>query len=814
MDWQSTVYILPVVVFFVLPLLVGIGVTLWLAIYAWRRRSAPGVKYFAAYMIAAVLWSLGMVMGVFFSSGVLQRLWLAVSQMGVILMPVAWIAFALCYTGRDRWLTSHTWIALLFVPGVHLSKWVLVDTLRLLPPFPILERLQWVAVMYGFLLLIVGAWFMIQAMLRAPMYRRQYFYIMLGALSPWVFAFIEIMGLNPFSNFSFLPLAFALGSVLGARGVTQYKVFDIMPIAVDTVIESIDDGVMVLDHEQRIVHLNPAAQAMLGAPAFDPNEEEIRTLLPQAVAVLENAQAHTGLQEIVIPHDGKSRYYELRSSPLYDQHKNFAGQLLLLHDITHRKEVEQELRQAKEAAEAANQAKSVFLANMSHELRTPLNAILGFSDLMRRDPNLTTVQQENLETIYRSGEHLLTLINDVLQMSKIEAGQTTLYPADFDFFRLLEATEDMFRLRAEKKGLQLIFERDPEVPRYLRADESKLRQVLLNLISNAVKFTAEGGVTVRLGYREEEKGGRLLVEVEDTGVGIPEDELADIFDPFVQTSSGQQSEEGTGLGLSITRQFVNLMGGDIQVVSEVGKGTLFKFDVAVEPSSADRVAAETSTRRVVGVAPGQPTYRLLVAEDRDTNRDLLMKLLLPWGFKVRSVTNGQEAIDVWKQWHPHLIWMDMRMPVMDGYEATRRIKATTQGQATVIVALTASAFEEDRAVILSAGCDDFVRKPFREAEIIEVLEQHLGITFLYEEESAVLSEEVPDVERRLEHLTTLPVSQVRALHQAAMQADAEGVTALAEELRSVRPDLAEALLALVHDFRFDVIMEATRLPSG
>ena len=814
MDWQSIFYWLPVLIFFVAPLMIGIVVTLWLAFYAWRRRSVPGVEYFAGYMMAAVLWSLGTVMGVFSSAGPTHRLWLAASQIGIILMPVAWIIFALKYTGRDRWFTPKIGGVLLIIPAAHLIKWILVDTARLVRPLPPLETFQWLVAMYGFLLLIVGALLMTQSMLQAPMYRRQYLYIMIGALSPWIFAFIEVIGLNPFPEFSFLPLAFAVGSVLSARGVTQYKVFDIMPVAVDTVIESIDDGVIVLDQEHRVIHLNPAAKRMLDVTADETEGADMLTALPQAAEVLESTPDRTEPAEIAIQRD-TPRYYELRTSPLFDQHDNLAGQLLLLHDITHRKQAEQDLRRAKEAAEAANRAKSVFLANMSHELRTPLNAILGFSALMGRDPDVTVTQQENLETIHQSGEHLLALINDVLQMSKIEAGQTTLVPENFDLLRLLEATEEMFRLRAAKKDLQLMLDVAEDVPRYVRADESKLRQVLLNLISNAIKFTEEGGVTVRVGHREDDAAHRLLFEVEDTGIGIPAEELVDIFDPFVQTASGYQSEDGTGLGLAISQRFVRLMGGEIEVLSEVGRGSLFKFDVQVELVSAADVEAERPQRKVIGLAPGQPIYRLLIAEDRSTNRQLLMKLLQPLGFDVRDASNGQEAIEVWEAWHPHLIWMDMRMPVMDGYEATRRIKATTKGQATVIVALTASAFEEDRAVILSAGCDDFVRKPFREAEIFDVLAEHLGVEFVYEAPTdAEAPGEARDVAAQLAALGGLPAAQQQALHQAAMAADADQVLAITAELETAQPSLARTLRALVHDFRFDLIMQATRPSSA
>jgi PAS domain S-box-containing protein len=405
-----------------------------------------------------------------------------------------------------------------------------------------------------------------------------------------------------------------------------------------------------------------------------------------------------------------------------------------------------ELQEARREAEAANQAKSTFLANMSHKLRTPLNAILGFSQLMDGDLNLTDEQQENLEIINRSGEHLLALINDVLEMSKIEAGRVALQETSFDLYGLLDSLEEMFRLRAEHRGLTLSLRRAENVPRYVVTDEGKLRQVLSNLLGNAVKFTREGGVSLRVSapspaLPRTQARTILHFEVEDTGPGIAPEELEVVFDPFVQATVGQGPQEGTGLGLTISRQFVRLMGGDITASSKLGQGSLFQFDVQVGLAAAAEFEETRPGRRVVGLAPDQRAaddrpFRLLVVEDKETNRRLLVKLLESLGFDVQEAVNGQQALEMWEHWQPHLIWMDMRMPVMNGHEATQRIKTTPRGQAAIIIALTATAFEEDREQILLEGCDDFVRKPFRKDDIYDMLVKHLGVRFLYEEEPA------------------------------------------------------------------------------
>ncbi|MCD4737954.1 MAG: response regulator [Anaerolineae bacterium] len=810
MSWQEFFYFFPVLIFHILPLLLGIFITLWVVAYIWRRRSVPGAGSLAGYMIATIVWSLGMTMTMLTHYPLAERFWSLVSLSGVVTMPVTWFVFTMKYTGRARWLNSHLRKLLLVIPVLQLVGGGARIFFPQLLALPIYSLEQNVSLFYGCSLLLGGALIMGKAALRAPMYRQQYFVIMAGSLLPWPFVLLEeLIHLQLFPGVSLVPLAFLAGSIINALGLAQHQVFDIMPVALDNIIESMGDGVLVLDPQQRIVHLNPAAQTMFTSEAKLIGEP-LATIAPQVEAEDRFQEDDHAVWELVLRAEEGECYYDARLSPLYTHRRVLAGWLLMVHDITARKETEEELRQAKEAAEAANRAKSVFLANMSHELRTPLNAILGFSTLMQRDPLLTGQQRENLQTIGRSGEHLLSLINDVLQMSKIEAGRTTLYSESFDLHRLLQTTEKMFRLRAEKKGLQLIVDYPADLPQYIETDEGKLRQVLTNLVSNAIKFTDEGGVTLRVGYQEEGAALRFLFEVEDTGVGMSPSELETLFNPFIQTTSGRQAEEGTGLGLAISKQFVELLGGEIEVFSTLGRGSLFKFAVEAQHAVAEDIPELAVKRRVTGLQPHQPTYRLLIAEDREANRELLRKLLSPLGFEIRVAPDGQAALEVWEEWKPHLIWMDMRMPVMDGYEATRRIKATTQGQATVIVAITASAFDEERSVILSNGCDDFIRKPFREKEIFDVLHKHLGVQFIYEELSGIDSAIAPALQGPPE-LAALSAEMLAQLQEAAMMADADTLVTLIDAVRESHAELADSLWLLVRDFRFDLIVEGARV---
>jgi signal transduction histidine kinase/CheY-like chemotaxis protein len=468
------------------------------------------------------------------------------------------------------------------------------------------------------------------------------------------------------------------------------------------------------------------------------------------------------------------------------------------------KERTAELVQARDEAQAANHAKSAFLANMSHELRTPLNAILGYSALVRDEADLSTKHRADLDAVNRSGEHLLSMIDDVLDLAKIEAGRVEVKNTYFRPEDLLDECVELMRPRARAKGLSLLVHKSNLGARSVRADAGKLRQVLINLVGNAVKYTSQGSVEVTAGILEAGAGLTLAVEVADTGIGIAPEDQARIFDAFVQAGNTDMVE-GTGLGLSITRRFLELMGGRIGVRSTPGKGSNFRIELPVEEGDESVVAGPAPVRkRVLTLAPGQPVYRIMIVEDRKENWMVLHRILESVGFQVQVAQSGEQGVLMATDWQPHFVWMDLRLPGIDGIEASRQIRQLQRGSDTKIVALSASALSTERDEVLAAGLDGFLRKPFRPEEIFDCMAKLLHIEYVYAAESASAESEVPSARAAL---AAVPRELRDNLAEAVVTLDPERIATAIARISECDKSLGRTLASYAGKFSYSRIME-------
>ena len=449
------------------------------------------------------------------------------------------------------------------------------------------------------------------------------------------------------------------------------------------------------------------------------------------------------------------------------------------------------LKEAKEAAEAANRAKSEFLANMSHELRTPLNGILGYAQILKERNKMDDVQTKGVDIIYRSGEHLLTLINDILNLSKIEAGKFELDSSSFSLSEFLRTIADVSQVRADKKGLIFEYEEHPNLPTEVQSDQKVLRQILLNLLGNAIKFTKQGRVVLRVvlvGRRKNSvvtdvsshvgnSKSRILFQIKDTGIGIARENLTEIFNPFSQIKGSNQQVEGTGLGLSISRKLVRLLGSELNVKSRPGKGSVFEFELVL-PVVSNVTSNKTNSGKTVLKYKGR-TRKILVVDDKQDNRSMVDNLLTSFGFEVIEAVNGKDCIEKAIESKPDLILMDLVMPILDGFEATRQIRQLPELKDVVVVALSASVFEEDREQSIAVGCDDFIPKPFRIKVLLEKLREYLKLEWIYRENDVECDRPRPAPPQPFQDIRKPvicpPASELRILHELAMMGDIEEV---------------------------------------
>lgn len=593
-------------------------------------------------------------------------------------------------------------------------------------------------------------------------------------------------------------------------------------------LDTVESIIVVLDNTGRIVRVNRKACQLMGwdeseligqswfercLPQPEGRNQVYQVFQKMMAGSLENLEYH---ENDIVTRTGERRSIAWHNSVLRGDGASILGSLSAGEDITERKQRAAELeiyRQhleelvdvrtnalllAKDAAEEASRAKSIFLANMSHELRTPLNAILGFSRLLERNAEIGGDGRHQLSIINRSGQHLLALINDVLEISRIEAGHTRTRDVVFRLDLLLNELEEMIRGHAENKGLALVFELADGLPSYAQGDAHHLKQVLINLLGNAVKYTTQGQISLLVSPKE----GGVRFAVSDTGPGIAIEDQQRIFHAFYQTELGISRGEGTGLGLAISLEYARLMGGELSVESQLGQGSQFVLEIPLLAATAPAQDPDISPGMIIGLAEEIGHPRILVVDDLADNRQLLCDLLEMVGFDVQSADDGGQAIEAFVRWQPQLIWMDMRMPILDGNEATKQIRALPGGREVKIVMLTASAFEEDRLAALAAGCDDIVHKPLEEARIFAVMEKLLDLRYVYETAMpavafSVASDDLPD----------MPEGLLEELKVAAAELDLDNVRNIVRQIAETHASLGQELTILLESFRFDLIVE-------
>lgn len=510
------------------------------------------------------------------------------------------------------------------------------------------------------------------------------------------------------------------------------------------------------------------------------DRERIQALIVQPASTGERLD----IEYRIIRPDQSERVLHSVAETSFDADNDALRLIGVVHDITARKHAEEQMQEAREAAEKASKAKSEFLANISHEFRTPLNGILGYTQILRRDSTLTAKQRRAIDTIHHSGEHLLDMINDVLDLSKIEAGKVELEPNSFALQRFLQIIVDMARIRAKQKGIAFLYEESGDLPHTVITDEKRLRQVLLNLTGNAIKFTEKGQVTLRVKatgkrQRAKEKESQVLhFEVEDSGIGIPAEKLTQIFLPFEQVSDKEFQSVGTGLGLTISQQIIHLMGSEIQVSSTPGAGSAFWFDLTLPIDTFDYPPPQRE-RQVINGYRGV-RRKLLLVDDKPENLGVLHDMLAPLGFELAKARDGEEAIAKARDFRPDVIFMDLLMPVVDGFEATRRLREIPLFEQTIIIGTSASAFEETRKNSLLVSCDAFVTKPIHLDDLLYLLEQHLQLEWVYD----ALPSEKTQAQSVVQAQSLPPKEELHALYDAAKIGDILELRARLQQLEA------------------------------
>jgi PAS domain S-box-containing protein len=861
MHWQFTPY--------TLPLLIAAAISATIAFCVWRRRRAPGATPLVLLMLAVAEWSLGYALELG-STGLLVKIfWVRLQYLGIVTVSVMWLAFTLQYTGREKWLTRRNLALVTIEPFVTLLlvwtndvhhlfyRSVRLDTSG---SFSVLDLTYglwfWVNAAYSYLLLLLGAFLLIQALVRSPhLYRGQAGALLGGVLAPWVGNALYISGLNPFPHLDLTPFAFTLTGLAMTWGLFHFRLLDIVPVARDAIVESMADGVIVLDAQNRIVDLNPAAQQIIGHRA----SEAIGQLAAQALSdwpdlverYLDVTEAHL---EVVLGEGEARRTLDLRISSLHGRNGSLTGRLVVLRDVTKRKRAEEALQKAhdelerrvrertaelseanvvlqreiaerKQAEQALRQEraslaqrveertaelsaanaelaqaarlKDEFLASMSHELRTPLNAVLGLCEALQEQVYgpLNERQFRPLRTIEESGRHLLALINDILDVAKIGAGKLELEIGPVSVESVCQDSLGLIKRAAQKKRLKISTSFDGAVE-IVQADQRRLKQILVNLLSNAVKFTPEGG-EIGLEVVGDAEQGAVHFIIWDTGIGIAQEEIGRLFQPFVQLDSSlSRQHSGTGLGLALVRRLTELHGGGISLESKVGKGSRFTVSLPCPPVDKGRKAkgeglAEERHPFEVEATGALALRRALVIEDSPTCADQLTRYLAELGVETVVHPRGEGAVEEAMKVHPDVIILDILLPAPSGWEVLAQLKAEPRTQDIPVVMVSVV---DERSQGLAQGAAEYLVKPISRWQLQRALSQIVPQEVEEPMPLVAMADQEPETERPLillaedneDNITT--VSDYLLAKGYRVVVAREGAEAI-QRAREERPDL-------------------------
>ena len=694
-------------------ILLAVARTMW-------RLPAAGARTSAALMVSIAVWSAAYACELASTTQTAQLAWAPLEYIGILFAPLAWFVFALHFTGRDGWLTRGVLTTLGLIPAV-LFVLVVTDPWHHLV-YQQAETIQdgrwrvlkltygpagYANVIYAYGFLAAGAGVILSAFFASSrVYRRQVTALLLSAAAPWLVNVLYQLGVGPIVDLT--PAGFALTGLGCAWAIHRAQLLDLAPVARGLVVESLGDGVAVLDARDRLIDANAAFRRIVGEVTIGDSAATTFVTLPELLAQLDGGPVVDTIASATDP----DRFYEPGVAPLVDRRQRPIGRVVTLRDVTERRRALAEMARARDAAEDLARAKSQFLATVSHEIRTPMNGVIGMTTLLL-DTSLDTQQRTFVETIRSSGGQLMSIINDILDFSKFDAGQLTIEQLPFQPVQAVRSVIAMLQPEADAKGITLTCEADADVPSWCAGDEFRVRQIVTNLVGNAIKFTSEGTVAVSLTADPPLGNGttrqRLRLSVRDTGIGIPAEHMDRLFRPFGQVdASVARRFGGTGLGLAISRGLAEMMGGTIGVESVEGHGATFHVDWIVEPLAGAPVTTPHTTPTTV--APTPRTLRVLVAEDNPVNQLVVVHMLRRLGVAPDLAEDGEAAVTAVQRAPYDVVLMDVRMPNVDGLTATRRIRSASVPQPRII-AMTANAMAGDREVCLEAGMDDYLSKP-------------------------------------------------------------------------------------------------------